>query len=379
MDSESEYDAPEEPVKCPLIFDHKRYVPCLRWKKGEYQALLFLHDHVKNDITPLIEIAEIGFDFETGEDVKTIDKHIEKFAKRLIDKWGYRWAFVDLKNIDPSERMQDRRHPVRFVFDDLRSKSAFAIPVTGIGRDKSYQDAVATTIAIDKSGVCIRLSLRDIASDTFTQRLEALLAKLGVERAECHLVVDLEAPSNFEPLDGFIKMVRALLKKVPELEVWRTYTICGTSFPKSMGELPLGVRLLKRHEWLFYKAFLKSLGRNELKPAFGDYAIAHPEIANIDMRLVKPSGTLRYTTNDGYYICKGPNTRDHGKQQYIKHCADLLKSGLFLGAKFSDGDDYIQKCARRRVAPGDLTKWRRVGTNHHLEKIVSDIANLNGF
>jgi hypothetical protein len=377
MDDDSEYDAPEEPLKSPLIFDHKRYVPCLRWKKGEYQALRFLQDHTKNDITPLIEIAEIGFDFETEEEVRTVDEHLEPFAKRLLEKWGYRWAFVDLKNIDPSERMKDGHHPVQYVFDDLRTKNAFVVPVTGISRDKAYQDAVRTVIALDKSGVCMRLPLSDLASDTFSLRLETLLQRLRVELSECHLVIDLEAPS-FEPLDGFVNMVRALLKKIPDVKDWRTFTICGTSFPKSMGELSIGVHQLKRSEWLFYKAFLQSLGRDELKPAFGDYAIAHPEIANVDMRLVKPSATLRYTTDDAYYIRKGPNVRDNGKQQYIKFCAELLKSGFFLGTKFSDADEYIQRCARRRVPPGSLTRWRRVGTNHHLEKVVFDIANLNG-
>jgi Beta protein len=378
MDDDSEYAPPEEPLKYPLIFDHKRYVPCLRWKKGEYQALLFLHDHTKNDITPLIEIAEIGFDFETEEEVRSVDDHLVPFAKRLIEKWGHRWAFVDLKNIDSAERMNDGLHPVQFVFDDLRAKKAFVIPVTGISRDKAHQDAVTAVVAQDKAGACIRLSLTDLAADSFSSRLDILLQRLKVDRSECHLVVDLESPPSFKPLDGFVKMVRALLAKVPDLEVWRTYTICGTSFPKSMGVLPIGVHQLVRYEWLFYKAFLKSLHHNEVRPSFGDYAIAHPEIVNIDMRLVKPSATLRYTTNDAYYIRKGPNVRDNGKQQYIKFCADLMKSGLFLGTKFSDADEYIQRCARRKVPPGSLTRWRRVGTNHHLEKVVFDISNLNG-
>jgi hypothetical protein len=145
-----------------------------------------------------------------------------------------------------------------------------------------------------------------------------------------------------------------------------------------MGELPIGVRLLKRYEWGFYKALIKSLTHDEIRPAFGDYAIAHPEIANIDMRLVKPAATLRYTTDEGWYIYKGRTARGKGKQQYIKFCGDLIKSKVFLGSKFSDADEYIQRCGRRRVPPGGLTKWRRVGTNHHMEKVVFDVANLNG-
>jgi hypothetical protein len=195
MDDDANYDVPQEPVKFPLIFDHKRYVPCLRWKQGEYQALLFLHDYTKNDITPLIEIAEIGYDFETEQEAKTVDEHLEHFGQRLIDKWGYRWAFIDLKNINAAERMKDGRHPVQFIFDDLRQRNAFVIPVTGIGRDNVYQKAVAAVIAGDKSGVCLRLSLPDIASEAFATRLEELLRKLKVDRSDCLLIIELEAPS----------------------------------------------------------------------------------------------------------------------------------------------------------------------------------------
>ncbi len=70
--------------------------------------------------------------------------------------------------------------------------------------------------------------------------------------------------------------------------------------------------------------------------------------------------------------------RDNGTSQYIKHCAELIKSGLFLGSEFSDAGNYIRKCAQRRVRPGNLPTWRQIGTNQHIEKIVFDLANLNG-
>ena len=55
-------------VRFPLVFDHKHYVPRLLWKQGEYTALANLHSLSKYDVTPLIDIPEISFDFETRED-----------------------------------------------------------------------------------------------------------------------------------------------------------------------------------------------------------------------------------------------------------------------------------------------------------------------
>jgi hypothetical protein len=364
-------------LRYPLIFDHRHYVPCIRWKLGEYQALLRLKLDVKDSVTPLIEIPEIGWDFETEEDAKTIDEHLKKFATRFTDKWSHRWAFVDLKLIDPNERMVDGRHPLKFVFDDLRNKEGFAIPVTGLHRDNAYQDAVADAISRDRSGVCMRISIGDIASPDFQLRLDGLLEKLAVEPEKVHFVIDLEAP-KFEPLEGFTKMVLAMLKKVPHLEGWATYSVCGTSFPETMGQLSLGVHIVKRYEWLFYKRLLKNLPVDERKPAFGDYAISHPNTKAIDMRFVKPAASIRYTIDDAWYIVKGPNVRDHGTAQYVKYCAALLKSGSFSGSSFSAADEYLRKCALRQATPGRHPTWRWVGTNHHVEKAVSDIANLNG-
>ena len=59
-----------------MTFDHGNYVPCLRWKQGEYQALLRLSPSTKGCITPLIEVPEIGWDFELGREAKTIDGHL---------------------------------------------------------------------------------------------------------------------------------------------------------------------------------------------------------------------------------------------------------------------------------------------------------------
>ncbi len=107
-----------------MKFDYHHYVPCLRWKQGEYQALLQLKDTTKSKMTPLIEVPEIGWDFEKKIATKTIDKHLEPFARRVKTKWKNRRCFVDLKIISPSERMLDGRHPLEFVFLIYGKKSA---------------------------------------------------------------------------------------------------------------------------------------------------------------------------------------------------------------------------------------------------------------
>jgi hypothetical protein len=362
----------------PLRFGIRHYVPCIRWKQGEYQAISRLSTTTKDKVTPLIEVAGIGWDFENQQEAKTVDEHLEKFAKRVDDKWPRRLAFIDLKLISPDQRMRDGRHPLAFVFDGLRSNGAYCIPVTGLDRDDSYQEAVSEILSEDKKGACLRISIDAAAKAKFPVNLNTLLAKLGLRPENVDLVLDLEAP-NFEPLEGFTRMVRAITEKLPHVNNWRTYTICGTSFPETMGILDLGVKIEKRHEWLFYKSLLRSLTEKDRKPTFGDYAISHPKVSQIDMRLVKPAASIRYAINDAWYIVKGKNVRDHGYFQYFDHCAKLVSSGFFMGDAFSAGDDHINKCAQKILKkPGSLTTWRWVGTNHHVQKVVADIATLHG-
>jgi Beta protein len=374
----------EEPrLRYPLIFDHRHYVPRLLGKWGEYQALRNLHTVSRHDVTPLIDVPEIGYDFETREDAKTIDEHLERLGTRFGRHWGDLWAFIDLKLIERGKRMKDGRHPLRFVFDEVRKNNALAIPTTGLDRDSSYQQAILEITQQDRSGVCIRLRVEDVATADFQTRLLTLLKELRVELEQCHLILDLNAPATFEPLEGFAKMVRGQIARLPELDRWRTYTVMGTSFPRTLRNLTLGVHIIKRHDWLFYKELVKTLAPSERKPTFGDYAIASPEVKPpkpVNPRFVKTPANIRYAINqDAWYLVKGGNVHEEkGNRQYIKFCAALFKSGLFLGDRFSEGSNHIKQCMQRRVTPGNPTTWRWVGTNHHIEKTVSDLANLNG-
>src|ERR1039458_5627287 len=79
------------------MFNHHHYVPILKWKMGEYQALNRLTDQVKDGLTPLLEIPPVGFDHETGQDRESADAHLGDFGRRLKSKWPGRSCFVDLK------------------------------------------------------------------------------------------------------------------------------------------------------------------------------------------------------------------------------------------------------------------------------------------
>ncbi|MGV8026332.1 MAG: beta family protein [Anaerolineaceae bacterium] len=355
------------------------YIPCLRWKLGEYQALSKLSPATKESIMPLIEVAEISYDFEKKETSKNLDEHLISFAKKVKEKWGRKTCFIDIQHIEPYGLMSSGQHPAKFVFEDLRLKGVCAVPVIRLNLDSRTKNTFIEIINVDRKGLCIRVNVDEVTKEDFSVSLKNMIRNFSLANDQCDLIIDLQSP-NFKPLNGFANLLSKIITKIPNLDEWRTFGIIGTSFPSTMGGLSMGISTIPRDEWCLYKLLFTDLRRNAVRiPNFGDYAINYPEILSLDMRLVKPSASVRYSINDKWLIAKGRNVRDYGFGQYIKLCKLVVETAGYCGPGFSAGDEYINDCANGKSSTGNLSTWRWVGTNHHIEMVVHDLATLYAF
>lgn len=359
------------------MFNHKHYVPVFKWKMGEYQALSRLSDPVKDGLTPLLEIPPVGFDHENQMDRESVDDHLGDFARRLKSKWQGRRCFVDLSLLHPATRMEGGDHCVDVVFADARDEGCATIPVVALSSDRMFIRAVAAVVRTDRRGVCLRVKAADFDRSDLTSDIEGLLRALGVGWAEADLVIDFETPS-YVPMAAFTRTMLAMLSMVPMLNWWRTLTVVGTSYPPSVAQIAPPFQTVPRHEWLAYKAIVKSLGSEARIPTFGDYGVAHPDLVDLDPRIIKPFAKLRYTIDDAWHIGRGTPVRTHGFGQYRKMCKELMAQSYFDGAAFCAGDAYIEDCANGNAPTGNLSTWVWVATNRHLSKVVSDLASLHG-
>lgn len=355
----------------------KTYVPVLKWRQGEYQALMRLHAAAKDRVVPLIEVTPPEWDFEHNRFKKTIDGQLTPFASRLEKKWGVRPAFLDTNLLKPTERMIGGGHPLTYLLDAVRARGGVLTPVTGLARDLAHYNALAAGMALDGRGVAVRVSLDEIADPVFPATLLSLVASLGVGLSETDLIVDLAA-KDFEPLADLTALVAALLQSHAVYGDVRSLVLIGTSFPVSMGEVKLASQILPRLEWKLYKGVVGSLAPGYRPLAFGDYAIASADIPGGDMRLLKPSATIRFTVADGWFITKGNNVRDNGYGQYRGQCGTVITSGHIAASGYSAGSDYIRGCDAKTEKTGNLTTWRWVGTNHHITRVVDDLASFHG-
>lgn len=354
------------------------YVPCLRWKQGEYQALLQLSDDTAGRMVPLFEVAEIGWDFETRTLCKTVDTHLSQFPRRVHEKWGRRPCYIDTKYIKEDQVMADGRDPASFIFEGLRQRRIPAIPVFDLRQGARRREALRAAIPPEQQGAAIRIRLEETARADFSATLDSLVSYLGVSRRSCHLLLDLAAP-NFTPLDGLVGLLEAVVAKLPNLQEWLQFVMIGTAFPSSMAAVARGLTTIERDEWNLYRLLApKLIARNLRVPVFGDYGIAHPDILEIDPRFLKPAASVRYTVDNGWLIAKGLNVREHKFGQYRELCNMVAASGQFAGPDYSPADRYILECAAGTASTGNLTTWRWVGTSHHLVKVTRDLSTLAG-
>ena len=353
------------------------YVPVLKWRQGEYQALLRLSSSTAQRVAPLIEVTPPEYDFEKKRVKKTMDAQLAPFAKRLKAKWGDRPAFLDTALLPATTRMADGVHPLTFLMAAAREHGGELTPVTSLDRDLAHYNAVAAAVVQDDRGVAVRVSLDDITEPDFGQKLISLLAELEVELVDADLIIDLAA-KNFEPLGDLGSLLAAVLQSEPAFSATRSLVLVGTSFPISMGEVKLPEQELPRLEWRLCKLVTSELPATFRALTFGDYTIASADIPQGDMRLLKPSATVRYTIDDAWLITKGNNVRDNGFAQYRGLCGKVVDSGKAAPVGFSPGSDYVRDCHDNIEKTGTLTTWRWVGTNHHITKVVDDLANLHG-
>ncbi len=361
-------------------FDHKHYVPLLRARMGELNALAELGTPSRAKMTPLFDIPGLQWDYEKEAPAKPIDEHIPGIAGKIQKVWGDATCFIDLLEVD-GELMVSGTHPLMVLFQEASELGMSAIPVVGIQRSTKYLNSVRDVIRRSQRGVCIRVDNNDLENPgALSNGLNELLSFLGLTRQQCDLIFDLKfiMPETRGPL---VFAMNTILSLLPGIEAWRTLTLAGSSFPDSLMNVPSGTLYqLPRVEWDLWTTIVNRGGVPRL-PTYGDYAISNPSPSGegVDPRIMRMSANLRYTLDNSWLLLKGRNVRDHGYEQFRDLCRMLVESdGLFKGKDFSWGDNYIYEAAMNAGGPGNATTWRKVGTSHHLAQVKHQLANLFG-
>ncbi|WP_426151785.1 beta family protein [Pseudomonas sp. DC3000-4b1] len=358
------------------MFDHRQYVPVLKWRHGEYQALARVSDLLRSRITPLLEIPAEAWDHETAQPQKSIDDHIEHFGRRLMANWGGLPCFVDSCHLPADALCAGGIHHFERLLELAAQAGCLALPVTGLNRHYQYQAATARIVRRQGRGLCLRLTGEDYDRPELAAQVGGLLAYMGLAPGQVDLILDFHQHIA-RCVTAQAGHAQALLERTPLLARWRSLTLLGSAFPTETEEqMRPYLQVARRYEWLAYKQLSRRLGETR-RPAFGDYSIAHPLTGLSDPRLEKPQAMIDYTVADGWLRAQRGPVRHDGHDQYRELCQQVLTSGQFDGECFSWGDECIQQCAEFGIAAQGAGGWAAIGHNHHFTRVVLELANFH--
>ncbi len=359
-----------------MVLSDDMYVPALRWRLGEYQALWRLEKSVKDRVVPFVTVPEVEFDFELWQPKKTVHEHVQPFPKRFRAKWDSRPAWINLDKKIAVDRMNDGTHVFDYILDALRPYQTYGIPAVPLSADTDTLAAASRAVRQDQRGVAVVLRLEDLMTSNPRDGVVKLLAAIRSKLEDADLIVDLRAP-NFEPYAVFVNLLIVAMRKMGDLSQFRNLVLLSTAIPDSFADIAKGTDQIPRHDWLFYKVLLAALPNGMRRPIFGDYTIVHPNFVARDMRMTKAAGKVIYTTADTWATRKGNAFRGNETQMH-SHCKEILNdsSFQFQGSAFSYGDDYIARCAFMQESSSNQTRWKEVAINHHITMVVTDLAKF---
>jgi hypothetical protein len=204
--------------------------------------------------------------------------------------------------------------------------------------------------------------------------MEPALAGLGLDPEAVDLILDAGPLPNDPTVDLFVSLIGSALGSLPHLNRWRRIVVLSGSMPTVLSAVPVGsTRRLPRREW--------SLWTRLVAPprvlSYGDFGIAHPESPD---ELANPRGIplyaqLRYTTEETFAIVKARDVHVYGPGELYDVCQRATKLTEWDGAGFSASDSWISARAAGSGEAGNYMVWRKIGTGHHITKIVSLLAS----
>jgi hypothetical protein len=350
------------------MFDHRHYVPVLKSKQNELLALGELEAGAAARCTPLIEIMPPA-ETRSGPP-PSLEDQLQTVVRRLaVGRGDADRVFIDTRHLRDSMR-SDGKHPLVDLFDRMRDEIA-AVPVGGLNRSRSHENALATVAETDGSGAVLRLESEDVfEAGGLDRAVNDWLDAVSLTPGVVDLVVDLGALRAGTTDD--VVAGRETLRALPRLHQWRSLTLAGGAFPEDLNKLAEDKTYNRdRHDWLLFLRVLA--GRLPRKPAFGDYSIH-------DTRVQTGGGLgnahLRFSADSHWVIVRRQNLRRATRfKQYYDACAILRGRAEFDDADHCFGCRKIAAC----VAPestGQQGSWLKAGDVHHITVATDQVAKL---
>ncbi|UYO42810.1 beta family protein [Rhodopseudomonas palustris] len=337
-----------------------RYVPLLRWKRGERTGLKNVSAAGAVDTVPLFIIGSDQIKGKAATKSKGAQTAADVFAKEIYDAWGARPFGLDASALTAAPGTP---HPIQAIAASCNALGATLIPATSLTASLIYQTAVAAVNNADQRGVILRVDLQELNSAA------NWFPNWTIPVGQTDLVAD------FADIVGTVaNMTAAVIHSFQHLHnagQWRTVTTAGTSMPENFGGFLAGLHTIPRDEVRLWTA-LANAGL-PYRIDFGDYAT--PPIAEPPPAIAWGYPiNVRYTLPQDFLICRGVKTTGFGgvdmEPQLIGHAKSIVaypqRNRINCWA-----DDLIDQIAATGQGQGNLETWVQIAINRHVELVRS--------
>lgn len=327
------------------------YVPVLKYKQGEKDALYTLTDEIKENIRPMLEI-----------------------TPDIIDKQNFSGTedFWNAKHyIAISPEISGDLDDDKFFSMLSKFKKEFVIPTI------TLTDAVEKTSKLtseSSNGVALRLFIEEILDDDFEERYTEMLNLLDLSNTD--LIISVQFVDSTKVNETSF-VIRGAINLISHLNKFRNVIFSSNSFPGALEVEKKKLTLIPRNETKVFEKVKTEFLKKDVEIIYSDYAINHWSYFKF-IPGMQPSFNIRYTTNDVYVIYKGDTVKKGGLniEKVIEGCKLLVESPYFCGKTYSWGDNEIfDKSIGESAGPGSLTTWRAIGTNHHITFMVNLLSS----
>lgn len=346
-----------------------RYVPILKGKAGELDALKLVQIRTRQAMTPLVEVAPKDENPTAATVAKICRQTVGRLAKSYPDP-----VMLDGGLFDLDQLIDGGRGVVAVLADEARSEGILARPVLRIGDPARALQEAADAHGTDGHGLALRVVGEDLDEDPedLDDALDDTLTETSTSRADVDLVLDVGPIDGDVAVRGAARLVASLLRDLPRIDEWRSVTVASGAFPVDLSQFSAHV-IGERPRYdaqLFDRVRTKKIPR---QPDFGDYAVAHPALT-VTAGPYAPPPQLRYTVADRWLVLKGRRTDPRGHAQFHHICKVIAGHHEFTGTPCGVADQRIAGGSTQ--GPGNGTTWRQIGTTHHLDFVALRLTTL---
>ncbi len=341
-----------------------KYMPILKWKRGERAALNKLTADEWGSVVPLLELSPI----EAAPDTTALNAEISNYLDVLADQItksvpGDQPLAVDTRYVSTGYTKQlDLMIVVCGRLLKLIPNPV--IPVVQASQVSLISGLTANRIktlsAFDE--VVLRLPTGQFESG----QINPSLAELGkvIKRQHIHLLLDQFSIVDKNPTDCF-NAIKPYMT-VATTTACASVTFAGGSFPVNLTGKKQGITDLSRVEWKVWVQIQNEGSHKKFR--FGDYTVSNPNPMDedVDPKKVNPSISIRYASNDFWRLYKGAGFKGAPAGVLKSLCKLLTTDPIYGGNGYSFGDTKYMEYANGGTKNGIPWTWRRDATNRHI-------------